>query len=100
MKAVNVGDVLKILHKYGEYIFVTDEKKYSDMVDEIANLKALEQESCGDAISREMVLDKIKRDIIQTSKSIEYISFKVCNSSVEFQLNTFLLQNYFCICFK
>ena len=63
MKAVNVGDVLKILHKYGEYIFVTDEKKYSDMVDEIANLKALEQESCGDAISREMVLDKIKRDI-------------------------------------
>lgn len=44
MKVVNVNDVLKILHKYGKYIFVTDEKKYSDMVDEISNLKALEQE--------------------------------------------------------
>ena len=44
MKAVNVDEVLKILHRYGKYIFVTDEKKYSDMIDEIANLKALEQE--------------------------------------------------------
>lgn len=44
MKAVNVDDVLKILHKYGRYIFVTDEKTYSSMVDEIANLKALKQE--------------------------------------------------------
>lgn len=41
MKTVNVDEVLKILHKYGKFIFVTDEKKYSDMVDEIANLKAL-----------------------------------------------------------
>lgn len=48
MNAVNVDDVLKILHKYGKYIFVTDEKKYSDMVDEIANLKALEQEPSRD----------------------------------------------------
>lgn len=45
MKVVNVDEVLKILHKYGKYIFVTDEKKYSDMVDEIANLRAQEQES-------------------------------------------------------
>ena len=44
MKAVNVNNVLKILYKYGKYIFVTDEKRYSDMVDEISNLKALEQE--------------------------------------------------------
>lgn len=44
MKTVNVDDVLKILHKYGKYIFVTDEKKYSNMVDEIANLKSLDQE--------------------------------------------------------
>ena len=44
MKAVNVDEVLKILHKYGKYIFVTDYKKYSDMVDDIANLKALKQE--------------------------------------------------------
>jgi hypothetical protein len=44
MKSVNVDDVLKILHKYGKYTFVTDEKRYSSMVDEIANLKALKQE--------------------------------------------------------
>ena len=44
MKDINVDDVLKILHKYGKNIFVTDEKKYSDMVDEISNLKALKQE--------------------------------------------------------
>lgn len=44
MKAVNVNDVLKILYNYGHYLFVTDTKRYSDMVDEIANLKALEQE--------------------------------------------------------
>jgi hypothetical protein len=44
MKAVNVDEVLKILYRYGEYIFVTDDKRYSDMVDEIANLKALEQQ--------------------------------------------------------
>ena len=44
MKAVNVNEVLKILYKYGKYIFTTDEKKYSSMIDEIANLKALEQE--------------------------------------------------------
>jgi len=43
MKAVNADDVLKILHKYGKYIFVTDEKRYFSMVDEIANLKALEE---------------------------------------------------------
>lgn len=45
MKAVNADDVLKILHKYGEYIFVTDEKRYSSMIDEIANLKALEKKT-------------------------------------------------------
>ena len=45
MKAVNVDDVLKILHKYGKYIFVTDMKKYFSMVDEIANLKPLSPET-------------------------------------------------------
>lgn len=52
MKAVNVDDVLKILYKYGRYIFVTDEKRYSSMVDEISNLKALEQEPCEDCVNR------------------------------------------------
>ena len=59
MKAVNVDDVLRILHKYGKYIFVTDEKRYSSMIDEIANLKALETESCEDAISRRELLKAI-----------------------------------------
>jgi UDP-galactopyranose mutase len=72
MKAVNVDDVLKILHKYGKYIFVTDEKKYFSMVDEIANLKALEQEPMVEIdlysvikqsyIERE-ALDKIRAEI-------------------------------------
>ena len=57
MKAVSVDDVLKILHKYGKYIFVTDEKKYSDMVDEITNLKTLEQEPCEDVISRQAIIE-------------------------------------------
>lgn len=58
MKAVNVDEVLKILHRYGKYIFVTDEKKYSDMVDEIANLKALEQEpKTGHWIAGEKISD-------------------------------------------
>ncbi len=42
MKAVNVDEVLKIIHKYGEYVFVTDYKIYTEMQDEIANLKAIE----------------------------------------------------------
>lgn len=61
MKAVNVDDVLKILHKYGKYVFATDEKKYSTMVDEIANLKALKPEP---------ILDKIRAEIMQNSYPI------------------------------
>lgn len=74
MKAVNVDEVLKILHKYGKYIFVTDEKRYSSMVDEIANLKALEQESKSEwqqdheilkaySDGANAVLDKIRAEI-------------------------------------
>ena len=81
MKAVNVDEVLKILHKYGRYIFVTDEKKYSDMVDEIANLKALEQEPKSEweqdhAILKAYsdganeVLDKIRAEIESNMESI------------------------------
>jgi len=47
MKVVNVDDVLKILYKYGKYIFTTDDKRYTSMLDEIANLKAIEQEPRG-----------------------------------------------------
>ena len=57
MKTVDVDDVLKILHRYSEYIFVTDDKKYSSMVDEIANLKGSKEEPYEDAVSREAVLD-------------------------------------------
>ena len=66
MRAVNADDVLKILYKYGKYIFVTDEKKYSDMVDEIANIKALEQEP---------IIDKIKSDIVE-EKEWAYADFE------------------------
>lgn len=41
MKAVNVNDVLKILHEYGAFVFVTDSKRYSEMVNKIANLPEL-----------------------------------------------------------
>ena len=74
MKAVNVDEVLKILQEYGKYIFVTDDKKYSSMVDEIANLKAIEPQPMVEIdldyvikqkyIERE-VLDKIKAEIRQ-----------------------------------
>lgn len=59
MKTVNLDDVLRILHKYGTFIFVTDDKKYSDMVDEIANVEALEQQPCEDCISRVDALSEI-----------------------------------------
>lgn len=63
MKAVNVDDVLKILYKYRGYVFVTDELRYSDMVDEIANLKPLKQES---------ILSKIRAEILSIGKYEEY----------------------------
>lgn len=44
MKYVNVDEVLKILHKYGEHVFVNDMKRYQDMTDKIANLKGLKLE--------------------------------------------------------
>ena len=66
MKAVNVDEVLKILYKYGEFTFVTANKKYSDMVDDIANLKAVEQESSDDCINRQAVKEFV--EYIQTIK--------------------------------
>ena len=63
MKAVNVDEVLKIIHKYGEYVFVTDYKIYTEMQDEIANLKAIEpQPKMGRWLHREIMdyLDKNK----------------------------------------
>lgn len=42
MKTVNIDDVLKILHKYGAYVFITDNKRYSEMQDEIANLPSVQ----------------------------------------------------------
>lgn len=38
MKVVNINDVLNILHKYGEFLFVTDHLRYMEMRNEIANL--------------------------------------------------------------
>jgi len=41
MKAVNVDDVLRILHKYGAFVFMSDSEKYSEMVDKISNIPEL-----------------------------------------------------------
>ena len=73
MKVVNVNDVLEILYKYGKYIFVTDEKRYSSMVDEIANLKALEQKPCDDCISRQAVLDLAKKGVLISNGNYESV---------------------------
>ena len=42
MKTVNIDDVLKILHKYGAYVFITDNKRYAEMQDEIANIPSVQ----------------------------------------------------------
>ena len=73
MKAVNVNDVLKILHKYGKYIFVTDYKRYSSMVDEIANLKPLPQETVTEFADRCRECGKMKR--CKDCKYFEYDSW-------------------------
>ena len=86
MKAVNVDDVLKILHKYGKYIFVTDEKRYSSMADEIANLKALEQEPCEDwydVPSDEMTLEQARQAVKDLRKKLaEYLEQEPCEDAV------------------
>ena len=83
MKAVNVDDVLKILHKYGKYIFVTDEKRYSSMADEIANLKALEQEPCEDwydVPSNEMTLEQARQAVKDLREKLaEYLEQEPCD---------------------
>lgn len=56
MKAVNVDEVLKILYRYSEYIFVTDYPKYREMQDKIANLPKVTNNA-------DAVLDKIRDEI-------------------------------------
>jgi len=41
MKAINANDVLKVLCKYGKFVFVSDSNKYTEMIDEIANLPSV-----------------------------------------------------------
>lgn len=67
MKAVNVNDVLKILYKYGEFLFVTDYPKYREMQDEIANLPKVTD-------STDAVLDKIRAEIRGMGGDIETIA--------------------------
>ena len=56
MKAVNIDEVLKILYKYGEFLFITDYPKYREMQNEIANLPKITDNT-------DEVLDKIKAEI-------------------------------------
>ena len=41
MKAVNLNDVLKVLHEYGPYLFAGDEHKWRHMVDKIIDIPAV-----------------------------------------------------------
>lgn len=59
MKAVNVNNVLKIMYKYGRFLFTTDGPKYTDMMDEIANLP-------GVTTDVDETLGKIKSEIQET----------------------------------
>lgn len=42
MKVVDADSVLEIVHRYGEYIFITDYEKYSNMIGEIVNLEPID----------------------------------------------------------
>ena len=65
MKAVNVDDVLKILHSYGSLIFVTDEQKYTDMEYKIANLPSVTPTDMS-------VIENIKADIKKFESDCEW----------------------------
>ena len=64
MKAVNVDDVLKILHSYGSFIFVTYEQKYTDMEYKIANLPSVTRTDMS-------VIENIKAEIAKLRDSWE-----------------------------
>jgi len=67
MKAVNVDDVLKILYKYGKFLFITDYPNYREMQDEIANLPKVTD-------STDAVLDKIRAEIDEKISHYEHFS--------------------------
>lgn len=72
MKLVNADDILKIINKYGRYMFITDVKKYSSMVDEIANLEVFPQETVTEFADRCRECGKMKR--CKDCKHFEYDS--------------------------
>lgn len=65
MKTVNINDVLGILYKYGEFIFITDEKKYTEMMNEITNLPS----------TADTIFDKIRAEILE-EKDCAYADFE------------------------
>ena len=67
MKAVNVDDVLKILYKYGKFLFITDYPNYREMQDEIANLPKVTGNT-------DEVLDKIIAEIDEKISHYEHFS--------------------------
>lgn len=82
MKAVNVDDVLKILYKYGKFLFITDYPNYRKMQDEIANLPKV-TDNTGDT------LDKIRDEIEEYRDSMQ------CNneSLVKWEAINYILEN-------
>jgi hypothetical protein len=85
MKAVNVNDVLKILYKYGEFLFVTDYPKYREMQDEIANLPKVTD-------STDAVLDKIRAEIDE--KISHYEHFSSSNTANGLMIAKKIIDNY------
>ena len=65
MKTVYIDDVFKILNWYGQFIFTTDDKRYTEMMDEIANLPS----------TIDTMLDKIRVEIL-IEKECAYADFE------------------------
>lgn len=42
MKPIDTAEVIKILNKYGRYVFASDEARYNKMVEEITSIPAVE----------------------------------------------------------
>lgn len=77
MKTVNVDEVLRILYKYGQHIFVTDYETYREMQDEIANLKGIETEPCDECVSRKAVEDAIENMTVNGERLGYIVAYKI-----------------------
>ena len=77
MKIVNIDEVLKVLHKYGEFIFVTDNPKYLEMENEISNLPNVYPKNDN------LVLENIKEIINDPAHKDDLIRYCLIKEMVE-----------------